>query len=117
MKKMTQKTAVSVALELLATVAEPTAEQTEAIEILTHMANKTTAKSTKPSKAQVENEALRQEMLSYLTSEFIDHARFVKATGLEMSNQKFTAQMKQLILSGQVEKGQTDEKKVGYRLV
>ncbi|MGL5389768.1 MAG: hypothetical protein ACRDCA_28600 [Serratia sp. (in: enterobacteria)] len=116
MKKMTQKTAVSVALELLATVAEPTAEQVEAIEILTHMANKTASKSNKPTAKQLENEALRAEILSHLTDEFVDHARFVKATGLDISNQRFTAQMRYLLAEEKVVKGATDEKKVGYKL-
>lgn len=117
---MTQKQAFQVSVETLNTLETLTAEQQEALAILTDLANRDPrkTKSGKPTKKQLENAEYAKVIQAYLNKDtFLCYNDFVSEHGNEISQQKFTAVLKPLIEDKLVEKGQTDDKRVGYRLV
>lgn len=88
----------------------------EAIKVSVEKANarKSTSANTKKTQAQT---ALINQLVEALDDEnFLSYGELNLDFG-EISNQKFTANMKKAVAQGLVEKGVSANKKVGYRLV
>lgn len=120
MTKLTQKQALELVLGMNEVKAN--SELVEKLEqMLGQVVKKSEAKATnkKPTKTQLENEELKETLFVNLESEFLTGAELLEKSGLELSPQKLTALMKQLVDLGKVEKGEKKvdkSKKVAYKL-
>lgn len=119
--KITQAQALSIALEILYGSTEYSAEDVkQTAEKLTAMREAIQNKRSTPSKAdrekQEQNEAIREQIVTILTSEnrlvTIKEMQSINSDLAEFSNQKMSAMLKALVDGGRVVK--TIDKKITY---
>ena len=108
-KKMTK-------VEMFNAIKEVVADNQEMVAFIEHEIELLQKKSTnrKPTKTQAENESLKNEILSTLTDEGMTVTEIQKKSEIlgEVSNQKVSALLRQLVEVGAVEK--TIEKKKSF---
>ena len=107
MTKMTKKVALGIAIEA---IGESNAEAVEVLKNMVAQLEKRASAERKPTKAQLENEGVKSEILDVLTSEGKQCKDIAEVVGI--SGQKCSALLKQLVDAGKVEK--YTEKRVTY---
>ena len=102
---MTKKEALAIAIE--------TVTDEEAVAVLKNMVTQLEKRSSatrKPTKAQIENEAVKGRILEMMTAEGVQCKAIAEALGI--TGQKCSALLTQLVKAGEVEK--YTEKRVTY---